>query len=400
MDAAGDRVAGERYLDLPTGVQLRETALRHGAVALTFDDGPDPRWTPRILDLLRQYHARATFFVIGSQAAQHPDLLRRMYAEGHEVANHTYTHSTDLEHAPAWRFGLELSMTRQVIEAATGHSATLFRYPYSDTLSDPRQDDQSLFKVAQQGYQIVGSGSDTQDWTRPGAELIASRALLAPDGETVLLHDGGGDRSQTVAALPGILAGLQARGLQIVPVGEAIGESPTAAMPPASQPNLLLDSLVLGTLWTVYHGSSFWFAAVNLVVLFAFARVLLLGGFALVHWAIGGRRPANPYRGPVTVLVPAHNEEKVIGRTLQALVSSDYPELEIIVVDDGSNDRTASIAAAIRSARRPRDPAAALRQGAGSACRIRRGGPPGHRGSGCRHRLRQVDRASPGRTLR
>jgi len=65
-------------------------------VALTFDDGPDPRWTPRILEMLRQYHARATFFVIGSQAAQHPDLLRRMHAEGHEVANHTYTHAADL----------------------------------------------------------------------------------------------------------------------------------------------------------------------------------------------------------------------------------------------------------------------------------------------------------------
>ncbi len=94
----------------------------------------------------------------------------------------------------------------------------------------------------------MGSGADTLDWMRPGAALIASRALSALDGQTVLLHDGGGDRSQTVAALPGILAGLQARGLQIVPVGEAIGESPAAAMPPESQPNLLLDSLVLGTL--------------------------------------------------------------------------------------------------------------------------------------------------------
>src|SRR5215472_15469211 len=317
-----------------------------GLWPLTFDDGPDPRWTPRIHEILRQYHARATFFVIGSQAAQHPDLLRRMHAEGHEVANHTYTHAAELEHAPAWRFGLELSMTQRVIEAATGHSATLFRYPYSDTLSDPRLNDQSLFKVAQQGYQIVGSAADTLDWTRPGPALIVSRALFAPDGQTVLMHDGGGDRSQTVAALPGILAGLQARGLQIVPVGEAIGESPTAAMPPTSQPNLLLDSLVLGTIWTGYHGSSIWFAAVNVVVLLAFARVLLLGGLAVAHWAGGGRRPANPYRGPVTVLVPAHNEETVIGRTLQALLSSDYPEMEIVVVDDGSEDRTASIATA------------------------------------------------------
>lgn len=128
MDAAGDRVAGERYVDLPAGVQLRQTALRQGTVALTFDDRPDPHWTPRILEILRRYNARATFFVIGSQAAQHPDLLRRMYAEGHEVANHTYTHSPGLEHAPAWRFGLELSMTQQVIEGcyrALGNALSL-----------------------------------------------------------------------------------------------------------------------------------------------------------------------------------------------------------------------------------------------------------------------------------
>ena len=346
MDAAGDRVTGERYLDLPAGVELRETAIRQGTVALTFDDGPDPRWTPRILDILRQYHARATFFVIGSQAAQHPELLQRMYAEGNEVANHTYTHAADLEHAPGWRFSLELSMTQRVIEAATGHSATLFRYPYSDSLSDPSQENESLFQVAEQGYQVAGSGVDTQDWTRPGAALITARALADSDGQTVLLHDGGGDRSQTVEALPGILARLQARGLQVVPVSEAIGESPAVAMPPARQPGVFLDWLVLGTIWAAGHGGSLWFAVVNLVALLAFARVLLLGGGALLQWAGGGRRPAHPYRGPVTVLVPAHNEEKVIARTLWALLHSYHPSLEIIVVDDGSRDGTVAVASA------------------------------------------------------
>ncbi len=344
MDPAAGLVTGERYVDLPAGAQLRETALQHGTVALTFDDGPDPRWTPRILDILGRYHARATFFVIGSQAAQHPELVRRMYAEGHEVANHTYTHSADLEGAPAWRFSLELSMTQRVIEASTGHSATLFRYPYSDSLADPEQRDQSLYEVAQQGYQVAGTAVSTADWKRPGPALITSLALANPDGQTVLLHDGGGDRSQTVAALPGILAGLQARDLRVVPVGEAIGESPAAAMPGAGQPDLLLDSLLLGCIWASGHGPSLWFAAVNLVALLAFARVLVLGGLALLQWAAGGRRPAHPYRGPVSVLVPAHNEERVIGRTLQALLASDYADLEIIVVDDGSHDRTERVA--------------------------------------------------------
>jgi peptidoglycan-N-acetylglucosamine deacetylase len=344
MDAAGEQVVGERYLDLPIGVQVRETPLKPGTVALTFDDGPDPRWTPAILDILRRYNAHATFFVIGSQAAQHPDLVARMYAEGHEVANHTFTHAADMVRGPPWRFSFELSMTQRVVEAATGHSATLFRYPYSDSLSDPPQGDQSLFEVAQQGYQVVGSGSVTLDWTRPGAAFIVGRALADPDGQTILLHDGGGDRSQTVAALPSILVGLQGRGLKTVSVGAAIGELPEAAMPAATTASMLLDVPVLWTIWIAGHIHDLWFAAVNLVALAAFARVVLLGGFAFLQWAVSGRPPANPYRGPVTVVVPAHNEERLIARTLDALLRSDYPEVDIVVVDDGSEDRTVPVA--------------------------------------------------------
>jgi cellulose synthase/poly-beta-1,6-N-acetylglucosamine synthase-like glycosyltransferase/spore germination protein YaaH/peptidoglycan/xylan/chitin deacetylase (PgdA/CDA1 family) len=345
MDAAGDRVVAERYDVLPSGAQLRETGLRPGTVALTFDDGPDPRWTPRVLDILRAHHVRATFFVIGSQAALYPELLRQMYADGDEVGNHTYTHAADLEDAPVWRFSMELSLTQRVIEGATGHSATLFRYPYSDSLADPAQSDPSLFEVGRQGYQVAGTGVDTLDWMRPGPAMIAARALTNSSGQTVLLHDGGGDRSQTVAALPAILEGLEARGLRALPIGEAVGESPAAAMPAVGQPDGALDWLVLGTIWTADHAGSLWFAAVNLVALLAFVRVLVLGTLALLQWAATGRRRStNPYRGPVSVVVPAHNEEKVIARTLEGLLASDYPELEVIVLDDGSRDATVAIA--------------------------------------------------------
>ncbi len=118
----------ERYLSLPRPEQVLETGLRPGTVALTFDDGPDPVWTPRVLDIPRRYQARATFFVIGR-----PELVTRMHAEGHEVGNQTFTHAADLQRAPPWRFRLELSQTQRIIEAATGHSATLFRYPYMQT---------------------------------------------------------------------------------------------------------------------------------------------------------------------------------------------------------------------------------------------------------------------------
>jgi peptidoglycan/xylan/chitin deacetylase (PgdA/CDA1 family) len=136
-DPAGEQVVDERYLSLPRPEQVLETGLRPGTVALTFDDGPDPVWTPRVLDILRRYQARATFFVIGR-----PELVTRMHAEGHEVGNHTFTHAADLQRAPPWRFRLELSLTQRIIEAATGHSATLFRYPYMGSLTDLDRSDE------------------------------------------------------------------------------------------------------------------------------------------------------------------------------------------------------------------------------------------------------------------
>ncbi|MFD0786375.1 polysaccharide deacetylase family protein, partial [Micromonospora azadirachtae] len=99
-------------------------------IALTFDDGPDPRWTPQVLDVLRRHHAHATFFVVGARVNEHPELVRRILAEGHEIGSHTFTHA-DLSAAPAWRRELELSLTRKAIASATGRDVTLLRPPYS-----------------------------------------------------------------------------------------------------------------------------------------------------------------------------------------------------------------------------------------------------------------------------
>ncbi len=374
-DPTGRWVTGERYLSLPRPEQILESGLRPGTVALTFDDGPDPAWTPQVLDILKRYHARATFFVIGRQAAAHPELVARMYAEGNEVGNHTFTHAADLESAPSWRFRLELSLTQRVIEGATGHSATLFRYPYMGSLTDLDQPDQPLVRrAAEEGYRLVGQSTDTLDWARPGAALIAGRALDDPAGKIILLHDGGGNRAQTVAALPFILESLHHLGLQILPVSEAAGGGQrTTAMPPASASAEPMDMTVLGTGWLVAHGSDLWLLLVNAVVLFAFARLLALGLFGFLHWR---KRPGwhrSPYRGRVSVVVPAHDEERVIGATIEALLRSDHPHLEVIVVDDGSTDGTAERVSAFqdRGVRLIRQPnagkAAALRRGFAAA---------------------------------
>lgn len=373
-DSGHQRVIAERYLSLPRPPQIGTTGPGSGTVALTFDDGPDPRWTPQVLDILRTYHAHATFFVVGSHAAQYPELLARMYAEGHEVANHSYTHPVGLEHAPDWRFSLELSATQRVIEGATGHSATLFRYPYMTSLAEPQDSDEAVIeRAAGLGYRLVGQASDTADWARPGTEQIVGRALNQPSQRVILLHDGGGDRSQTVAALPAILQGLSAQGLRPVGVGEAIGDSRPETMPAASSPNIALGFVLLGSAWLGVHGVELWLVVVKVVLLLVFARILLLGVLGLLHWTLAARRRRPGYEGPVTALVPAHNEETVIRRTLAALLESDYPQLEIIVIDDGSEDGTARLAEAyaergVRLIRQPKSgKASAVRAGFAAA---------------------------------
>jgi cellulose synthase/poly-beta-1,6-N-acetylglucosamine synthase-like glycosyltransferase/peptidoglycan/xylan/chitin deacetylase (PgdA/CDA1 family) len=369
-DRQAAEVEGESYVVLPQPMQISTTNPRPGTVALTFDDGPDPRWTPRILDILREYGAHATFFVIGSQSVKHPELLARMHAEGHEIGNHTYTHPIALEQAPEWRFSLELSATQRVTEAATGHSAILFRYPYMTSLADPQHSDQkAINRAASFGYQLVGQASDTSDWARPGTGEIVARALANPDGQVILLHDGGGDRSQTVAALPAILNDLRARRLQAATVTEAIGEARWKAMPAASRTDIGLGLLLLGFGWILVHGGTWWLAIVSAVLLLISARIVLLSLLGFLHWKVGDRRLGSAYRGPVTVVVAAHNEEAVVERTLEALLRSEHPGIEIIVVDDGSTDRTADVVGAFagRGVRLIRQPqggkAQALRTG-------------------------------------
>jgi cellulose synthase/poly-beta-1,6-N-acetylglucosamine synthase-like glycosyltransferase/peptidoglycan/xylan/chitin deacetylase (PgdA/CDA1 family)/spore germination protein YaaH len=363
-------VGEERYLALPQPLQINTTNPRQGTVALTFDDGPDPRWTPRVLDILHAYGAQATFFIVGSQAIKQPRLLSRMRAEGNELGNHTYNHPAALESAPEWRFSLELSATQRVTEAATGHSATLFRYPYMTSLAEPQDADQAAInRVARLGYQLVGQASDTSDWTRPGSGEIAARALANPDGQVILLHDGGGDRSQTVAALPAILDGLRARGLRPVTVTEAIGQPAEVGMPEAGRLNIGLGLILLGFGWILVNGWSWWLAIASAVLLLVFGRILLLSLLGFAHWISERRQDGPAHRGPVTVLIAAHNEEPVIARTLEALLRTDYPELEIVVIDDGSSDGTAGEVAAfaergVRLVRQPQSgKARALRAG-------------------------------------
>jgi peptidoglycan/xylan/chitin deacetylase (PgdA/CDA1 family) len=179
-----------------------------GVVYLTFDDGPTPAWTPRVLELLARYHAQATFFVLGRSAAAHPELIRRQFAAGHGIGNHTWSHRR-LTGLTGERLAAEVGPTSAAIQRATGAPVRCLRPPYATV------DAASAARVRALGLRLVLWDIDTNDWLRPGAGVIAARVLgRVRSGDVVLFHDGGGDRTQTVAALEQVLATLSARGFR------------------------------------------------------------------------------------------------------------------------------------------------------------------------------------------
>ncbi|WP_457028522.1 polysaccharide deacetylase family protein [Kitasatospora sp. P5_F3] len=180
------RAVGNPVYELPATDKL---------VALTLDDGPDPTHTPAVLALLRKYGIRATFFLVGENAAEHPALVREIAGEGHHLANHTWTHP-DLRHLSETRVRDELERTSDLLQAAAGKPLTWFRAPGGDWSPV------ALRTCSELGMRPMAWSVDPRDWARPGISLITDRVLKAVQpGSIVLNHDGGGDRSQTIEAL-------------------------------------------------------------------------------------------------------------------------------------------------------------------------------------------------------
>ncbi len=331
--------AGGPVLDATRPDQPGRSLPDH-TVALTFDDGPS-KWTPEVLDVLERHHVPATFFVIGSNVTAHSALLRRIVRDGDEVGVHTFTHP-DLGTVPAWRERLELAETQLAVAAATGYTTDLLRLPYSSVPAALTSGEMQAIRRAG-SYRVVLTDLDTRDWARPGVDAIV-RAATPRDGRgaVIMLHDGGGNRSQTVAALDRLIPALQARGYNFETISHASGvQSPwqRAGFSQQLRGSVLTSAVLVarrlaGTLGILFAGVG------ALTVL----RVILLLALARRH-----HRSAGDWAGlnidlpPLSVVVPAYNEVAGIAATVRSLAASDYPVFEVIVVDDGSTDATGSI---------------------------------------------------------
>ncbi|MFJ8128047.1 polysaccharide deacetylase family protein [Streptomyces hydrogenans] len=178
------------------------------AVNITIDDGPDPRWTPQMLDILQENGVKAVFCMIGPQAKQHPDLVKRVVAEGHRLCDHTMTHDTTMDRKPvAYQKQQILDARKMIEEAAGGVEVQYYRAPGGAFTPDSRK------IAAAAGMRPLGWNVDTKDFERPGAAaIVATVKGELSNGPTILFHDGGGDRSQTVTALRQVLPWLKQQG--------------------------------------------------------------------------------------------------------------------------------------------------------------------------------------------
>ncbi|MDE3201225.1 MAG: glycosyltransferase [Acidobacteriota bacterium] len=326
-------------------------------VAISFDDGPDPRWTPKILDILKQKNVKATFMMIGDEAQENIGLMQRVEREGNEIGNHTYTHP-DISEISQRQLDLEVKLTERLFASKLGVEPLYFRPPY-DIDEEPDTDDQAapVFHVQQLGFTIIGNKIDTNDWderVHKSPQEITQTVLdtlnemkTRPQlrGSIILMHDGGGNRSATIAALPVLIDTLRAHGYKIVPVSALMGKTTAQVMPALTfwqYVRAIPDSIAFSMLSMI---GTFIVGVFFIGDILMSARLVLVGLFAIIDRLRRPHRNASEGFAPqVAVLVPAYNEEKVIVRTVRSVLNSDYPHLRVIVIDDGSKDDTVRVA--------------------------------------------------------
>ena len=310
-------------------------------VALTFDDGPDPTWTPQVQRVLDKHGVKGTFFVIGGQVVRHPVTTRRLAEEGHEVGAHSFTH-IDLGKAGPVRTAIEGRATRLVVAGATGEDPGLFRLPFSSTGAAVDNAEMAAIQtLGDDGSLVVWSSVDAKDWGSGTSVESLKRSIEAePGGHVLRRHDGGGNRAGTVATLDQLIPALQAEGWTVGTVSQTLGLASSSTVPAPSRAMAALGAV--SGLWTFSTA-----AAVLSVIMFA-AGILAVGRaiMLLVACRLHRRRglPSSPSfdPGPVTVVIPAYNEEAGIEPSVRSICASRHP-VRVIVVDDGSTDSTAAI---------------------------------------------------------
>ena len=326
-------------------------------LVLTFDDGPDPTYTPQILDILSKEHVPATFFLVGINAENNIPIVKRIYREGHEIGNHTFTHP-NIAKVSKKRAILEMESTRLLIECITGHSTVMFRAPFNADFQPQKYEE--LIPVAwahEKNYLDIGESIDPLDWEpdTPAdsivARVIREKKRLTRDGlngNIILLHDAGGDsRRSTVEALPRIIRYFKNGGYTFTTVADLLGKKKEDMMPEVPRGSgyyiIQFESLLFEA---GYWGGHILFSLFVLFIILSLGKILLMAILASRHHHQENRHHMIPLWSDkdtaplVSIIVPAYNEEVNAVNSLNNLLKTDYPNFEIIFIDDGSKDST------------------------------------------------------------
>ncbi len=338
-----------QYQTMPSGYVLQRIGnpIANKKLLLTFDDGPDEKWTPQIINILKKENVPAIFFIVGEQAQRFPDIINLMAKNNFLIGNHTYLHP-DISTISDNRIHLELNRTNRLIESAYGRKTALFRPPYNtDTTPTDALQLRSLEEVNKLGYVIMGANIDAEDWQQPGVNQIiqnVEKQIVNPNNHVIVMHDSGGDRSQTIEALKILIPDLRAKGYSFVSLDQATGLDKNVIMPPIQKREWIY---IKATDLFLFIKDAGWLVIVYLFLfttIIAIFRIIFLGTMVVRS----ARKQLIRDKLPVTnelisVLVPAYNEEKTIGKTLEVLRKSTYANIEILVIDDGSTDHTSAV---------------------------------------------------------
>jgi cellulose synthase/poly-beta-1,6-N-acetylglucosamine synthase-like glycosyltransferase/spore germination protein YaaH/peptidoglycan/xylan/chitin deacetylase (PgdA/CDA1 family) len=357
IDTTDMLIAEQDYQKLPSSYVVKKYGKRSDRkLVLTYDDGPDPLYTKQILDTLAAYHVPATFFVVGIEAENNIPLVKRIFREGHEIGNHTFTHPNMAE-VSRTRALLEIDATRLLIECLIGRSTIMFRAPFNaDSDPEKAEEMEPVALSRTRNYITIGEGIDPEDWQKAeipslNGDSIFNRVVRIYDAHVsnndtfniILLHDAGGDRSATVEATGKIIRYYHAKGYEFVTVANLLNKKPEDLMPLVEKGMgftlLEFNYFIAATGYVISH---LLYALFLLFMILGAIRIFVLGFFAFKQrekekLLTKKDIPGYPH---VSIIVPGFNEEVNAISSLENLLRCDYPHFDIIFVDDGSTDNT------------------------------------------------------------
>ncbi len=358
LDPESGLITRVTYQSIPSAPSVKRSGYLPKSIALTFDDGPAEPFTARVLDILRENNIKGTFFIVGERAIEQPELVRRIFTEGHDLGNHTFSHP-DLALVGKNRVTLELNAAQRVLQGILGHSVRLLRPPYVSEGSPLSLREFRALAIAQDlGYTTLSISNNGRDWVaydtdaqgtsieRTGMDIakeILSKIELM-NGNAVLLHDGPKERERSVEALSILIPTLKARGYRFVTAHELLGTS-REALHPAIIPETLQVIHTLVPTVIAYGSLALEGLFLGIVVLGVIRLGIILTCAVLCRFKEMQKPLAHEDLDqardiPVSIIIAAFNEEKVITKTITSLLLGTHRTYQIIIVDDGSTDQT------------------------------------------------------------